>query len=293
MSTADDRRTFVAERWLLAVYCWATAAYAFMSANPFIYRGFLLPRAFRWLMLFSDWHAAVYWAWLSVALVHIGGVVRRRGPARVLAAGFAVVWTIVGLVVSASPLLPKLVDDQRSVIVGLIALVPILWLAAIDHVRRGEFLTRVDGVANVSSSDDGRLFAAAIGSAGFVTIVYAVLTPLATAGQFEPDLLTSGLAVGFLWNLLDHLLIFCTVFLVLAIVDRVLLGARFVVRYAASVALVIAIISLITGRAISDPLGFNGGRSAIVSLAVAVSIAALWSSLGLKRWVDARPSSPF
>src|SRR2546427_2285374 len=42
-------------------------------------------------------------------------------------------------------------------------------------------------------------------------------------------------------------------------------------------------ISVVTERTVSDPLGFNGWMSAAVSITVAVSVAAVWTSLGLTR----------
>src|SRR5262245_28589324 len=120
------------QRLIAASFCWMTAAYAFMSASSFAYRQFLAPRVFSWLGTFSDWHAWLYWVWLATAIP----VRALRGPrlSRVLALSFVVCGVVVGVALVLDPVLPRLVDDRRSLVVGLLALGPIFWLAAIDFV---------------------------------------------------------------------------------------------------------------------------------------------------------------
>lgn len=287
MTFLRGRTAFVAARCGIAAFCWTTAGYAFMSASPFVYRQFLAPRVFRWPGAFSDWHAVSYWLWLAVAVAQIVHLLR-HGPARSLASAFATMWSLVGIFLIFHPILPQLADDRRSVIVGLIALTPVIWLAVLDHVRYRRLLDD----ERPAESDEGRLLMAAWATAAFVTIVFAMLTPIAAAGQFEPDLLTTGLAAGFAWNVTDHLVIFSAAFLVLAAVDRACMRARLRVRYAACLACLVLAVWLATERTVSEPLGFTGAWSAAVSLACSVSIVAAWSSFRLRRWVDEiRPAS--
>ena len=76
--------------------------------------------------------------------------------------------------------------------------------------------------------------------------MYAVLTPIAMAGHFEPDLLIFGLAAGLSWNLIYHSVVFCAAFLLLALVERVTRRASMATRYV----VVFAVFSLILALAI-------------------------------------------
>src|SRR5262249_34605271 len=106
---------------------------------------------------------------------------------------------------------------------------------------------------------------------------------LAMAGSFEPDLLTSGLASGLFWNLIDQLVIGGAVFLVLALTVR--LSGRFppAVRYGCCVVLFTAVLALILFRTGCDALGMIGGPAIAVAAASAASIVATWGGLRLRR----------
>src|SRR6476619_2036525 len=111
-----------------------SAVYAFLASSSFTYQQFLRPRVIEWVARFGDWHAVLYWPWLLIALASILPEMRKTGVIRVVTVGFAVVWTGVGLALAIHPVLPRLVDDNRSIQVGLVALAPLVWLAVIDHI---------------------------------------------------------------------------------------------------------------------------------------------------------------
>ena len=90
------------------------------------------------------------------------------------------------------PVLPGLTDDRVSLLVGVGALLPLVMAAVLDHVSAGAYLrrqpVRLEEIRRAAI--EGRWLTAAMVSAGLITVVYAVLTPLAMGGAFEPDLLT-------------------------------------------------------------------------------------------------------
>lgn len=274
-------------RLIVSTYCWLTAAYAWLAAAPFSYQEFIRPRMFG-TGPFQQWHVVLYWAWLVFALADVGGAFARGRLQRRLAWTFAAVWTLAGVWMTARPMLPTLADDHRSLILGVIALLPLAWLSAIDHAAAGRFLRNQRESAQAADPRmlDGRLLVSALGSAAFVTILYAGLAPILMRGEFEPDLLTLGLSLGLAWNLAYHMLIFCGAFCVLAVARRVAVRAPFAVQYAVTFAIVAAALSAATLYGVCDALGLEGAWRVLVAAACGITITATWGGLRARRWAD-------
>ena len=270
----------------VSVFCWLTAAYAFLSANPFTYQGFVRPRMFSGAAVFSEWHVVLYWLWLALAFVWLHEEFGRRDGRRWLAWGFGLVWTGVGVYITMHPLLPSLIDDRRSMVVGILALAPLVWLSVVDHCAGFAFLA--DQRPSTADADrrgsDGRWLVASMGSAMFAALVYAVFVPIAMRDQFEPDLLTTGLAVGLVWNTLDHLLIFSGAFLTLAVATRACGRARFVVQYAAVSAVFATAMSVAVMTSVCDMLQFDGAWRIAIGAACGLTITTTWGAARLTRW---------
>jgi len=279
--------------WRLAVvaFCWMTAAYAFTSASPFAYRQFIAPRVFRSIGTFSDWHAGLYWVWLVMAIASLAEVRRRRGTARRLAVGFMAAGILTGSYLTLHPVLPRLGDDRRSLVVGLLALLPVFWLALIDYLDAWKSLA-AGRHADAVESDERRLFIAAVGTAVFVATVDAVLTPIAMANRFEPDLLTLGLAVGLVWNLIDQLVVCCGAFLVAALIQRLVQRGTFGGRYATANLLLVVLVTVVAQRTVFSALGFSGTWLVVVSTASACSIVSTWGALRMRRSVRDAAANP-
>jgi arylsulfatase A-like enzyme len=250
-----------------------------MAASPFAYRQFLAPRVFPSIGIFSDWHAPLSWLWLGMAFASLSDVLRRGGPARLLATGFGAFALLAVAYLTFRPMLPTLADGSRSVVVGLIALVPVFWLALIDYVERWTSATsHVHGPGSAVNCDENRLFFAAVGTALFVATVDAVWTSVAIAGRFEPDLLTRGLTVGLGWNVVDQLLVCCGAFLAVALAQRLIGGLSFGLRYAGLLLSIALLISWVAQRTVYSALGFSGGWLAVVSVVSAASIVLTWGA---------------
>jgi sulfatase-like protein len=269
-------------RLVVASFCWATSVYAFLASSSFAYQQFLRPRVFRSIGLFSDHHASAYWIWLAVAIASIVEHLRRAGAPRRLAVAFVAVWSGVGVALAVHPILPALADNPRSIVVGLIALVPIVWIAAIDHAAAWPYFETQSRppAAEGTSRIEARLFLGALGAAVFSLAVYAALTPVWIADAFEPDLLTRGLVVGLAWNAVDHFVVFLAAFLAMALVERGL--ARFTsfgVRWAGVLVLASAALAYLIRNVFGTAIGLDGAWGAAVAVGAAVSIASLWSGV--------------
>ncbi len=279
-----------ARRLIVLAFCWATALYAFMSASPFAYRQLVAPRVFAWVGAFSDWHARLYWVWFIAALP--AGVLDRRRDSRTPSLAFAACWAVVGVAMTIHPVLPGLIDDRRSLGVGLVALAPIVWRAILDlcSTRGAWVLLRPE-----TGDAEGRLLAAALGTAVFVTGVHAVQTSLTVGSTFEPDLLTAGLAAGFAWNLVDHLVILCAAFLVLGVFGRVARRFGPALRFGLLVAIVAGLCSAFAERTLCRALGFSGRWSAVVAIACGATVALHWAARSVRNLVrrQAASGSPF
>lgn len=275
-------------RLAVALFCWVTAIYAFLCSSAFAYQQFIRPRVFHSIGVFSDRHAAVYWLWLVLALLSIAGEFRHAGARRILSISFAAVWVAAGVWLAIHPVLPTLADDTRSLVVGLIALVPVVSLGVLDHfasrARVEAFSADRPTEASVphASETEARLFAAFLGAAIVVPIIYAVLTPVALVGAFEPDLLTLGTTLGLLWNTVDHLLLFCFGFVVAAIVNRLTMRMAFPVRYGTALVLASVALGVAVQHLFADGIGLNGYAGASVSALLSVSIVATWAGLRVR-----------
>jgi sulfatase-like protein len=273
-------------RLLTGLFCWITAVYAFLSASSFTYQQFLRPRVFAWVGWFSDHHAQLFWVWLAVAVLSLLPDLRSRAT-RPVSIAFVVVWSVVGLVLVARPVLPSLVDSPWSVVVGLIALAPLVWLAAVDAVATREFVraqTRRDP-PDIQSMD-ARLCTASFGAALFVVVLYAALTPIWIGDRFEPDLLTTGLLIGISWSAIGHLLIFGSVFLALAVLER---GARFFgfgIRASLALGAMTIVLAAALQRLINSAIGLRDAWGVAGAAGMSASMVATWAGLRLRRWAS-------
>ena len=124
---------WTAARVAVAGFCWLTAAYAFVASSTFASLQFLQPRVFPWVGPFSDWHAAASWAWLALVAGVCGttSAVVTPQPASASCSsvlGGAVVWNTVIPCWPASPVV------HAAPLIGVLAFVPTIALALIDHL---------------------------------------------------------------------------------------------------------------------------------------------------------------
>lgn len=273
----------VAARVVLLMFCWMTTVYAFIASSAFAYLQFIKPRVFRWVGTFSDWHPALSWIWFGVLVLYLWPELRTRSRARQLAIGL--VACAGGLVIANTfgSIVPRLSDGNASIVAGVAVLVPLIWLAIIDHVAAWTQLTARSGARDEREwqQQDGRLCAACLGSAVLLTGGYAGLASISIANAFEPDLLTMGLAVGTLSSLLGHLLVAGTVFASLALLLRVG-GTSLERQYFLLLGAVSVVLSVVFAHFVGDPMGLRGRAATAAALAMGVSIAATWGGMRLR-----------
>jgi hypothetical protein len=275
-------------RTLVAAYCLMTAVYAFLASSTFTYQQFLRPRVSDLVARFGDWHAVLYWVWLFFAVVSLTPELTKAGRARTRAIGFALFWTAVGVALTIHPILPTLVDDHRSVLVGLVALAPLIWLSMLDHAAAASFLRQQPATSAADAdSTERRLLLASVGTAVFVAIAYGLLTPLAIGSAFEPDLLTLGLSLGMGWSLFEHLVIFCGVFLLMALGERAASRVRlFRIRYAAAFVVLSGVFWVALQKLVGNAIGLDTAWGRVAMLGLSVSAVSTWAAVRCRQWAD-------
>ena len=125
----------------VTLFCLLTAAYGVLNCSPFAFEMFVRPQLFPWLSQFVAWHhlwlAGAYVASLVTLTKDLDWRIPRAGrqaAAHRLALAFAVVFGILTLSQQISPFVPTLWNDHRALPTTLVALLPLLWLAAVDHL---------------------------------------------------------------------------------------------------------------------------------------------------------------
>jgi hypothetical protein len=133
--------SFLALRAVAIAFFLLTAAYGIVSYSPFAFDMFIRPQLLPWVNDFVAWHHLWYlgaYAASVASLWHDLDWRRSRAgadrAAHRLAIGYAAIFGAVALKLAAAPHLPTLWNDSRSLVTGLAAFVPLLWLAAIDHL---------------------------------------------------------------------------------------------------------------------------------------------------------------
>src|ERR1044071_8817033 len=125
--------TFIMLRVVSALFFVLTAIYAAAVFSPFAFDMFIRPRVFAPVNQFVAWHHILYV--VAYTLIAITLVPDVRDPrTRRLAIAYLVAFGIVAEWLLVTPYLPKLWNGIECVIAAMAAFIPLVALAAIDHV---------------------------------------------------------------------------------------------------------------------------------------------------------------
>ena len=124
----------------MAAFCLLTWAYGLIVSLRFAFEQFIRPNLFPWVSQFVAWHHAWYWAaFLASAATLIPDLraLRQNRDGRAagwLAVGYLVFFGAIGVRLLGSSYLVTLDGGDRPLTIVPGALLPLLWLAAIDHL---------------------------------------------------------------------------------------------------------------------------------------------------------------
>ena len=277
------RSVLLLARVLVLTFCWTTALYAFVASSAFAYLQFIRPRVFSWVGTFADSHAFVSLVWLALLGLVLWPELRARTSGWRLALGLLGT-SAAGVALNLlMPILPALHEGPGSSAVGLVMLAPIVGLAAIDHLSGWRYLVSqaAEPGEGARSAREGRTLVAALGAALLLTAAYAVLASISVSSAFEPDLLAAGLARGAAASLLNHLLVFATAFVVLAVAGR-LAGGSIAVEYLTLVLVATLLVAGLFTRFVGDSIGLSGAWGAAAALATGASVISSWGGIRLR-----------
>jgi arylsulfatase A-like enzyme len=260
-----------AGRAINAIFFLFTSVYCLLTYSPFAYEQFIQPHVIAWLANFVLLYADFYWLVLCVTaltLVPYLRVPRLRAAAWTYLAAAAAV----GVVISVRDVLPAGDNPARSLIVACAALVPLVWLAALDHAAGSR--PRIRGE---------RLQLVCLGTAIFMWATYGVLAivRLRAAG----GLVASGgaLAVGLGMSAVAHLIAGAVLFVALVAI-RASAGAlpnADVWEYWMRRLLWAAGAAVVLQRVVFTPVAVSGAASWL--LAVALGAALVLTVSGIAR----------
>jgi hypothetical protein len=272
---------------LAAVAFWVlTATYGIVCYSPFAFEMFIRPQLLPSVNEFVAWHHAWHAGAYIAAVASLWPELARRGPhsGRSLSHWAAVLYAVVfGLIAArlvVSPYLPLLTNDWRSLAAALAALVPLAWLALIDHLslRAGGGLPELAGNRPTGQY---RLFVVCTAAASYVWVAHvsrALLT-----GSSGGSALAWAFTIA--WALTLTVTTFAVAFAVLAFIGAVAswTSRPAALEYALTVLAGAAATSEFIRRVILPTIALGSGPATVFAAGTGVTLVALWSGIALRR----------
>ncbi|MBC7911614.1 MAG: hypothetical protein H7Y30_13995, partial [Pyrinomonadaceae bacterium] len=210
---------FLTGRLAFSLLLLFTSLYCLLSFVPFTYHWVIKGELIPWLPFVVKYHPLFYLVTLCLVSLTLKQAVRRPQTQR-LAIGFLVSQFALGGWLFFSPLLPALGNNNESFRWSLIALFPLLWLAAIDFIQRlPERKWETESRRPSLTLCDSAL------AAMFLAIMYAGMCLLRFRGQGTLQMSRGEALVVAGWGIFSYLLIFTTIFIIVKLARTV--AARF------------------------------------------------------------------
>jgi hypothetical protein len=270
-------------RLALAAFCLATWAYGAASYSPFAFDMFIRPRLLPSIAAFVAWHHLWYWgAYLlsaaSLALDLPRAESRPRRAARWLAGAYILVFGAIGVHLVTAPYLPTLGNDSRSLVTALASLLPLLWVALVDHLAGwSAFSAASDGQAAVTGQR--RLLIVCAATATYIWLIQVVVWS-GSGGDTASEWW-----LGRAWALALSVTTCMIVYLSLSLLSGIAAVTRAprAWEYVLLVALVAGGSSELVRRIVLRAVSFDELVAIPVSVLTGIALAATWSGLALRR----------
>jgi hypothetical protein len=270
----------------------ATTAYCLLAYIPFAYQVFLKPEVLPWIPDFLATHTALFWlVFLTTTLTlkpYLGSPdtsspFARMSLARWVALAYVGAGAALGAVLLVRPVMNTVDNSPRSLAIGVLALVPPIWLAAFDHLAAP--------FPPIENSGERQVLRTCLLSAVCVWGVYAVGVPFRLRHVVGVDLPVVGLLVSWGASAVLHLFVFTAALLALVTMGRVARLARSggQIEYWLIVVGAGAAAAFVTYELIFESLTFVGARAMVTAAAVGGTVVLAWS--GVARWRGAASAS--
>lgn len=271
------RLAFLTARFVAGAIFLLTWGYGVTTRSAFAFDMFVKPQLSPALVSFVTWHPAMFGlayllgALTLVPIIRTPAATTRQRVAWIAAVGYVVVFGGVTLWLAGQPFLASLGRGDNSLLVVPGALLPLLWLAAIDHLAAPRVKTQVEPLV----LNQQALLRATVATA-------IVLWAAHVTGSWLGGVLSSGLAAtaaGAGWSLLLDLAVAQVAYLAFAFASTVAQRGSRRIEYGLVVVLVALAIGEFVRQIVLPPLAFTDADRAMVALPFGVAIAAMWSGL--------------
>ena len=266
-----QRLAFLAARTVAALIFLLTWGYGVTTYSPFAFDMFVRPQLFPQLATFVAWHHAWFWLafLLSTATLVSILISARRGPAFWVSAGYVIGMGGLGCYLTVTPYLATLSSGSRSQAVVPGALLPIVWLALIDHLAADRAWRR-------------RATDMATGQRTLLTACLAT-----GAALWGMHLLRAWLMVGVgdawaldaLWTLVLDIGALLGVYVVLSLASSIASTTTrpFAWEYALGVAITAVAIAELFRRIVLPAFSFTSSDAAAIGITLGAALAVMWS----------------
>ena len=264
---------FGAARGFNALYFVGSSLYCLLGFSSFANEQFIRPQLISWLPGLVNHHHESFWVALLVTLPTLVPALRRGSKAaRTAAATYLLTSVGVGMWLVVNPVLATVGQDDATLRLALLFLLPPLALALLDHATvPGPIVRRVD---------DGHVFLTFATAAALVWVTYALLVPwyLPRMPGINPGATALTVATGV--SLTSHLLLFAAMYLV---AGAALWAGSFmraaIVDYWVLCGLTTVALALVLQRVVAATLSFGHAETWILCGGMSLVITAVWSGL--------------
>ena len=284
------RWAFFAARAAVAAFCLLTWAFGLVVSVRFAFEQFIRPNLFPWIAQFVNWHHAWYWgAFLASVATLIPDLqaLRENRAGRAagwLAVGYLLFFGAIGVHLLGNPYLVTLDGGERPLTIVPGALLPLLWLAAIDHL--GARFPRDQRPRIVTGQR--RLFVACLATAVSVWLLHVGVTALRSdiSGGWAARMATVSWALAL--DVAAGLAVFVVASLAVSIAATRRLAFEW--EYAFGVALVAVAVTEFVRRFVLPSLAFGDVEAAVGAIPFGVVMALMWSGWRVRQRRRDRPA---
>jgi Sulfatase len=274
--TRRGHGAIAAARAITASYFLAVAGYCFLSYTPFAYLHFIKPNV---LPALTDFVKLTPWLFCLMLLITTLTLMEtlRGGRGSTAARVYTGAMAAAGAAMMIRPPLADIGNTPRAFVAGLLALVPPVWLAIVDH--------RIWPSPQVRPADRFRALVSCGVSAVAAWGMYTIAVPFRLSQTAGLGLSATGLAIGLGSSLIVDLFVFMVLYVALAAIMGLApaLGqAEHVARsghieYWLFLTLLAVSVTLVQALLVGASLAFSGRDAWMAAAATGATIAIVWA----------------
>lgn len=276
--SAIQRAIFVSSRLVFGAFFLCTSFYCLVAYVPFTYQQVIEFNIVGWVGVFAAWHPYLYWVAFVCGLISL--MEDFDGRSRWLAVAFATGGAGFGAWLLLNPLLATLHNDVRSLYWAVAVLLPLYWVAIIDHVGHLDALEWLDP----DPGEDSRVLRAGLLSAGFVAATYLIIGHLRASSGTSAGLSSTDQALAAVWVVSGHLVVFMLLCAAIALARGIAGFFRVAGRAEFVLCNVVGLIfaTFVLKTVVLAGLSIAGSLGTALALAYAGSMVAFASGVGVR-----------